>query len=228
MSMHSTLATPEMLSALTTLDCWNVNKSEIAKLSALVIGNAHMPQLRHGSMSAIIVGKLYGGAANRLSDEFQVLGQQCSTIRADTDHSELTAIVFFHLRFGGIHPLVDSNGRVGRLLLSEQIRRKFLIENQTTLDFLHASQSAYRAAFAPPAPRKKFVLLSDLLKRLVGEQIDTSGELPFPITPTYPDKRPLLDSMKFDPRTQNINANASPFPQRAITIGFKQTLKKTM
>ena len=227
MKMHLTRATPQMLSALSSLNCWDISPAEIGKLAALVIGNAHMPQLRHGTMSAIIVGTTYGGAARRFGDEFRLLAQQCVAIRTDTAESELTAIMFFHLRFGGIHPLVDSNGRVGRLLLSEQIRRKFAIQIQTTLDFLHASQTDYRAAFAPDMPREKFELMGKLLARLVGVQIDTSREIAFAIAPAYPDKRPLLASMKHDGGARSSDTENHLFRKRAINIELQRALKVT-
>jgi Fic/DOC family len=227
MSIHSVSVTPELRSVLLSLDCWNFRTNDIERLAAFVTGNVHMPQLRHGTMSAIIVGKRYGAAATRLADEFRVLAQQCATIRADTDDSELCAIAFFHLRFGSIHPLVDGNGRVARLLLAEQMRRAFAIDIETTLDFLQQSQSDYRAAFMPPLPQNRFELMTSLLARSAGAQTNLLRPLPFPIAPAYPDKRPLLDSMKHGGSARNSDTDKHEFRQRAINVELRQALNGT-
>jgi Fic/DOC family len=227
MSIHSVSITPELRSVLVSLDCWNIQTNAIGHLASLVIGNPHMPQLRHGSMSAVIVGKRYGAAARRLVDEFRVLAQQCAIIRAETGDSELCAIAFFHLRFGSIHPLVDGNGRVARLLLAEQVRRAFAVELATTLDFLHQEQSDYREAFMPPVPQNRFELMASLLARATGAQNNSHPALSFPIAPAYPDKRPLLDSMKHGAGARSSNSENHLFRKRAVNIELQQALKVT-
>jgi hypothetical protein len=226
MSLHATTVTAKLGSALSSLDCWNLVPADIEKLAGLTGGNTLMSQLRHGTMSAIIVGTIYGGSAKRFSEEFRKLAHQCASIRADATWTELDAIAFFHLRFGFIHPLVDGNGRVGRLLLSEQIRRSFNVEIQATLDFLWASQKNYRAAFVPLAPQTTFERMLRLLASHTGVQIDQIRALPFPISPAYPDKRPLLDSMKSGDAARASGTTANPFRQRSIALELQRSAKK--
>ena len=227
MSIHTVFVTPELRVLLSSIDCWNIRTTDIGKLAALVIGNSHMPQLRHGTMSAIIVGQMYGAAAKRLVDEFCVLAQQCAAVRTEGNDDELCAIAFFHLRFGGIHPLVDSNGRVARLLLAEQMRRAFAIEPEASLEFLQKSHAEYRAAFMPTVPQKRFELMTALFARATGGRDYSLQLLPFPIGPAYPDKRPLLDSMKHSGSARKSDTEKHAFQRRIVNVELQRALDRT-
>jgi hypothetical protein len=224
MSIHNTTVSPELRNALSSLDCWNIGTADVAQLAALTFGNPHMPLLRHGTMSAIIARTKYGGAAKRFDDEFRLLGQQCATIRAGPPRAELCAVAFFHLRFGGIHPLVDGNGRVGRLLLCEQIRQAFAVPLETTLDSLQASHLDYRAVFITSLPQEQFELMIQLLARVVDDKVASTHVLPFPVAPAYPDKRAALNSMKPDKIAPRVDVHQHSFQPRAVTAEFQRSL----
>jgi hypothetical protein len=227
MTIHKLTLTAEMRAALGTMDCWDIEPANLGVLAAMVIGNKIMPQLRRGTMSGVVRGEKYGASASRLSDEFALLGRQCLTILDDSDSSKFCAIAFFHLRFENIHPLIDSNGRVGRLLLAEQVRRLFAAEAQTTLDRIQTDDREYGALFEPIQPVQQFTRMVALLNQIVATQITAIPPLPFSITPKFPDKRAALNSMKAGGQPQHNLVERHTFKQSAVAAELLRSIKGT-
>jgi Fic/DOC family len=218
MDIHKPIVSKELREALSETDCWAVKRNEIENLSRLAFGGAHAPALRGKNMRAIIAGSKSGGAANRLADELQELAKQCAAMIAHDHESVLRAAAFFHLRFENIHPLVDCNGRVGRLLLSEQIRRTLAIELDDTLTFFDTTQPEYRAVFAADSELGSFVLLTKLLARHTNVELTLALPLPYPLSPIFPDKQGAAKLAK-----QNSLKQAPPLASPAFKLSATAT-----
>ena len=225
MAIHKVTLTVELREALSELNCWRVNENEIERIAALATGNAQAKALRRGHMRAVIAGQKSGSAANRLSHEFRELGQQCAAMLGDTPDSVLHAAAFFHLRFENIHPLVDFNGRVGRLLMAEQIRRVFPIKLEAAFEFFYAAQSDYRAALMASEPAQQLNLMVMFLASVVGVEIGEVQRLPYSLRPKYPDRSPPAVPLKQSPTRPSGLAEVHSFRQRASVAELKMALK---
>ncbi len=190
MALHHVSFNAPLLEALTTCDCWAVDKNLVERLAIRTLGSSQGPLLRTGTMRAIVARKKFGAAAACLPQEFLRLRVQCAEIRSTEMHDvNLFAIAFFHLRFENIHPLTDGNGRVGRLLLAEQLYRaysgKTVIE---TLALLHAKEVSYRAVFASADAIDQYSRMIAILASYLGILPTIPSQLPFALTPVYPEK----------------------------------------
>jgi hypothetical protein len=237
--MHALHLSTAMQSALADIDCWAPSCADIQRIASLIIGDFPVPLLRHGRMKAIAAGRSFGSAADALPDEFAALGEQCAAILGSTPESTVRAAAFFYLRLQKIHPLTDCNGRLGRLLLCEQLLRAHGLHPDITLARLQARDADYRAAFAATTERAQYQLMCGLLSAVVG--IDTApacGLLSAPLTEPEPPLEPpfalaALHPERELPRLFNLakraasSATAPParFARRTLAAALKSRRK---
>ena len=125
MSLNKLELTEGLRETLAEINCWAIDETDIKRAAVRMMGRLSTPLLRRAKARTIIAGRKFGSDAGRFADEFQQLAEQCAIIRAGAHDPEIQATAFFHLRFENIHPLTDCNGRLGRLILAEQIRRSY-------------------------------------------------------------------------------------------------------
>jgi fido (protein-threonine AMPylation protein) len=82
--------------------------------------------LRKGNEMVIVAG-LIACESQRIPTELKMLDLQFKTYmeKAQTPQDKMTAIAFYHARFERIHPFLDGNGRVGRMLMESQLTATF-------------------------------------------------------------------------------------------------------
>ena len=80
-------------------------------------------ELRRPGTLPVGLGQHVSADANRVPRELAMLGAQAGELHAEPWHdAPLNVVAFCHARFERIHPFLDGNGRVGRLLVASQLR----------------------------------------------------------------------------------------------------------
>lgn len=215
MSMHKVTITPTIRATLAELNCWEIRIGDVEKLANLLIGNLQIPVLRRGNQTAIVGGVKSGGSPNRFGEEFRQLARECATIFDGTELSAICGAAFFHRRFEAIHPLVDSNGRLGRLLMAEQLRRSFPIEIETIQDKLIEREEEYRAIRVRLAAQEQFERLVRLLARVVDREIEAVPPCPYPLPPRFPESQAALEEVVKKRPTNPVSVEPLAFKKRA-------------
>ena len=224
-TMHKVTLTPAMRAALAALNCWDIRVSDIEKLANINIGNLQIPVLRRGDMTAIVGGVKCGGAPNRFVEEFRQLSQQCAAILHGDQHAVIFVATFFHLRFEAIHPLVDSNGRLGRLLMAEQLGRTYAVDVGIIQDRLIALESEYRDIAVLRSAQEQFERLVRLIGRVVGVQIDAIPLCPYSLSPLFPESVAALEKVKRIRAKNALSPEPPAFKMRASVDAFSKAIK---
>lgn len=174
----------------TSLNCWAVTADDVERLAIGLLGAAPTACVRRGSQRAIIAERKFGAAADRLPQEFTCLAEQAAKMRADgRAAADLRTAAFFHLRFANIHPLLDGNGRVGRLLLGVQCSQSSGVPLAEILASLHEELAEdYRLVFGAPTPALQYELMVHLLARMLAVEVPETLDLPFPLSPVFPER----------------------------------------
>ncbi|MBP7142710.1 MAG: Fic family protein [Opitutaceae bacterium] len=178
---------------------------DLGKIGTGLLGTTAGGWVRRGTQRAIIAGRMFGSAADRLPQELVCLASQSAKVRsADFVAADLCAAAFFHLRFVHIHPLIDGNGRVGRLLLAVQCGRIASRHPGEILSQLQELSEDYQMVFSGPTDGVKFDLMVYLLARILAVSVVESLSSPFPLAPVFPerDSRPAAN-MKHVPEARS-------------------------
>lgn len=219
MRIHSVNVGGETTEALAALNCWAIGTINIQRLSCLIDCADTKSRLRTGSMRGIIAGRKFGSSADRLADELNCLAEQCAVILSATDCSILLAAAFFHLRLENIHPLTDGNGRLGRLLLAEQIRRAYSIPIVVVLNLIQAFERDYRSVFAAPRPEQQYEQMVNFVSRLTAVRVTSIPPLRYALSPAFPERntsptlslnRTAIQSVQERSAAHTPNANSRP------------------
>lgn len=159
-------------------------------MAQVLVGTSIEPLLRHGDQWGLAAQTELGSDCRRLADEFARLSKEGHKILMHGGHdATLRAAAFFHLRFEGIHPLRDGNGRVGRLLMAAQCEEFYRVPIEDVLSQLDAHTDDYRSIHATRTPEFQFELMVDLLSRLLAVAVEGELKLPFPLGPRFPETR---------------------------------------
>jgi hypothetical protein len=88
MALHSIHLSAELFETLAALHCWAVRETDVERLAVLLFGKTAFPLLRRGTMRAIIAERKFGGAADRLAQEFSRLAEQTAKLLATGPESQ--------------------------------------------------------------------------------------------------------------------------------------------
>ena len=97
----------------------------LCALHRIVFDDVHpwAGELRRPGTLPVGLGQHVSADANRVPRELAMLGAQAGELHAGPWHdAPLNVVAFCHARFERIHPFLDGNGRVGRLLVASQLR----------------------------------------------------------------------------------------------------------
>jgi len=178
-----------LMPTLASLNCWALTVADVEGVAAGLLGASPSVQVRRGTQRAIIAQRKFGAAADRLPQEFARLAEQTAKMRGDgREAADLCAAAFHHLRFAHIHPLVDGNGRVGRLLLAVQCSRASGYPVPEILAALHELAEDYKLVFGGPNDATQYELMVNLLARILAVPVPETLELPFALTPMFPER----------------------------------------
>ncbi len=186
--MHILVPTPNQAIALKSINWHAVDVRDLNVLVDALRTPAVAMVVRTGQMRAIVAGRKFGASASHLREEFATLAAQYKDITGGYQREALLGAAFFHLRFANIHPLTDGNGRIGRLILAEQLNAAFAIPVSVLLGLLLAHRVEYRGVFAPGQPTDPLRRLLVLLAKLTGRVMPVSASgLAYPLEPTFPE-----------------------------------------
>lgn len=101
--------------------------------------------------------------AQRVGAELALLSAQIGEWNMDCAADAAGQVAFFHVRFERVHPFRDGNGRVGRLLLSEQLCR---LIGRANIDWL-AVRAQYLAGLSA-ANKGDLAPLANLMLEALG------------------------------------------------------------
>jgi hypothetical protein len=204
--MHTFEIPPSLAATLGSLNCWAVAIADVEKLAVGLLGASPNVRVRRGTQRAIIAERKFGAAADRLPQEFARLADQTTKMRGDgREAADLCAAAFYHLRFAHIHPLLDGNGRVGRLLLAVQCSRATGYPAAEILSSLHELAEDYQLVFGGPNDATQYELMVNLLARILAVAVPDTLALPFALTPVFPER---------DTRPGANMRHALPVPKR--------------
>jgi len=100
-------------------------------------------------------------------------------VLADSQHSFLAALAFFHVRFERVHPFLDGNGRSGRTIFAVQFEKVFGVLPDFT------DQSGYREALRASAGRELKPFVNYLATSVGLPTIQAPCHPPFRIAPRF-------------------------------------------
>lgn len=183
--MHTVPLTPGVVACLEDIDYWKVRAEDVERLATIANGNLGIPVMRTGRMGALVGGKKNGGAPQKFGEEFRQLARQCKVIRGGHDRADLYAAAFFHRRFEAIHPLIDGNGRIGRLLLVAQLHRATAIPMLRLQERLLGSESDYRDITVRQPDDEQIARMLVIVQRMCEVAPLSLRSVPFPLAPSF-------------------------------------------
>jgi hypothetical protein len=187
--MHPVSWSDNLLHGLAPADWWASTCPELERMAAALVGTMPGGWVRRGQNFIEICGE-YGADARFLDKELAALAEATRRIRqSNSPDAALRAATFFHLRFQRIHPLVEANGRVGRVILAMQLSQAYPISPSEILAGLKDWEVDYRNVFVSRDSATRFELLLDLLARILGIIVSPeSSALPASLDPLHPQK----------------------------------------
>lgn len=153
-------------------------------------------QMRQPMDKGVAIGRAKTAPAHRIKREFELLDRQWADLPKDTVVSKALAIGYYHLKFEGIHPFSDGNGRVGRMIMTRQARELLGVLGHDLSERLVGTEKARRAYYAAfeasypkgigkgsldLAPMANLILVASGLTPTVGRT-----RVPFRIPPSLP------------------------------------------
>jgi hypothetical protein len=178
------------VSSLSAADWWQLTTGDLQRATEYLLGSLPGGWLRRGKNFVRVAGVKYGSEPSRLSEDLQALAFTAAAVRrAGAPSAVLRAATFYHLRFENIHPLVEANGRIGRVILAKQLEESLQIPAPDVLLGLADWESDYRRLFATNDPPVMFELLLDLLSRITGVPVSAEDTvLPASLEPLHVQK----------------------------------------
>ena len=201
--MHPVESSSSSLVAYHVPDWWAVTCADLERIACKLIGEMPGGWARQGDNFIEICGE-YGAEARHLPKEMSALASVTQRIKSTTAPAAvLRAAAFHHLRFQRIHPLVEGNGRVGRLIMAAQFHLALGLPILDILNGLKDWEDDYNRVFASRETGLRFELLLDLLARITGVMISPgAAQLPDRLDPVHPQKRlPKLHGSRVSPES---------------------------
>jgi len=172
---------------------WTLGIREVEQLSQLVLGTRTQGWVRKKGQRGIIASEFLGGDAAYLEEELRYLSAQCIRLSVSPSEAEsVLAAIFYHLRFTAIHPLIDGNGRISRLILASQVAITMKCSEMDIMKLLYEQMAQYYNLFRIKDDATQFSLLAELIGSNLGLCL-AEAKMPFGIGPKFPerDRRPF-------------------------------------
>jgi hypothetical protein len=185
--IHRIKLTPDCLREVERSNSWALNSVDVERLAVSLLGFRSDGWMRQGAHVMIVASRQLAAAARTLPEELATLSKMAERIRGDgSSLSTLCAAAFYHLRFENIHPLMEGNGRVGRLIMAAQCADATGLSVQEVSAQLYAHENDYMMVFVSDDQTIHYELLVDVLARITGvEPPDAAPPLPFSLTPLH-------------------------------------------
>ena len=188
--MHTFEIPPSTIQRLGAADWWALTLADLERMAVTLLGPLPGGWVRQGDNFVRVGNVKYGSDARRLGAELAALSTEAKRIlTAGHPEAALRAAAFYHLRFENIHPLVEGNGRIGRVILAAQLDQACHLPTEEILRSLRDAQRDYARVFVTNNPPVMFELMVDLVARISGiVPSPDASQVPGSLEPLHPQK----------------------------------------
>jgi Fic/DOC family len=167
--MHEVVLSKNQVNALRLIDPFCIDNNSLTTVAKVAFPNH--PDIRVRSCDDIckIGGFKEVMDTKQLSQALELIAINLSAKRSCSEVPLLNAICDYHYAFENIHPLVDGNGRVGRVVMAMQTSICFGIPEIQLLSEVYSLRSLYYDSMGVGLDEsQRKLILFDLLRMIIG------------------------------------------------------------